>query len=169
MVQTLDYRDWNEPVIGLAYPLPAQHLAIAHVRGARRELAILSPRLDPLLFDQEELLDALRGLVRRERQARVRVLVSDTRAIVSRGHGMLSLARRLPSRIELRCLAEHPDWDGDTLMIRDRNGLLGLPGSPRDPGYYRPDDRARSVRALGRFEELWRVGTVDPEFRALSL
>jgi hypothetical protein len=100
---------------------------------------------------------------------RLQILVQDARSMVQRGHRLLKLARRLPSSVELRRLKEHPDWDGDTLLIRDRDSLLALPGSERDPGFYRPGDRARCASAIARFEELWRAGEVDPEFRALSL
>jgi hypothetical protein len=69
----------------------------------------------------------------------------------------------------MRKLREHPDWDGDTLVVRDRDGLLALPGSDTDPGFYRPGDRARCESVISRFDELWRAAEVDPEFRALSI
>jgi predicted GNAT family N-acyltransferase len=169
MHQLLDYRDWNDTIIRLRYPTPFDQLVVAQARLARRELAILSPDLDPRLFNREELTDALRRLAREERHARIRVVVMDARALVGRGHALLTLARRIPTKLSIRRLAEHPDWDGDTQVIRDRDSLLALPGTERDPGFYRPGDRARCETELGRFEELWRAGVVDPEFRALSL
>jgi len=169
MHQPLDYRDWNDTIVRLRYPTPFDQLVIAQARLARREIAILSPDLDKRLFHREELTDALRRLAREERQARIRVLVMDARALVGRGHALLSLARRIPTKLSIRRLTEHPDWDGDTQVLRDRDSLLALPGTERDPGFYRPGDRARCETELGRFEELWRAGVVDPEFRALSL
>ena len=169
MALQLDYRDWQESIVGLRYPSPFDQLVIAQGRLARRELCVLSPRLDPRLFEQEPFADALRALVRRERQARVRILVRDAREVVARGHALLTLARRVPTKIQLRRLAEHPDWRDDTAVIRDRDSLLAMPGGELDPGFYRPGDRARCESALGRFEELWRAGTMDAEFRALAL
>ena len=134
-----------------------------------RELRILSPVLDPRAFDQEALHSAIRALLRRGRMSQVKILVQDARAVTQRGHGLLSLARRLPSGIEMKKLAEHPDWNGDTQVIRDRDSLLALPGGELDPGFYRPEDRARCATAISRFEDLWRVGVEDPEFRSLSL
>jgi predicted GNAT family N-acyltransferase len=169
MYQELDYRDYDEPLLRLRYPQPFAQLAVAQARLARRELRILSPRLDGRVFDREEFEDAVRALLRQGRMCRLQILVQDARSMVQRGHRLLKLARRLPSSVELRRLKEHPDWDGDTLLIRDRDSLLALPGSERDPGFYRPGDRARCASAIARFEELWRAGEVDPEFRALSL
>jgi predicted GNAT family N-acyltransferase len=165
----LDYRDWNQPLTGVSYPLPFDQLAVAQARHAGREIRILSPKLDPRVFDQRDLGDALRRLLRHTRMSRVQILVQDARAITQRGHGLLQLARRLPSSVEMRRLAEHADWRGDTLMIRDRDSLLALPASETDPGFYRPNDRARCETALGRFDELWRAGVADPEFRSLAI
>jgi predicted GNAT family N-acyltransferase len=169
MLRDLDYRDWNETITRLGYPQPFAQLVIAQARLARRELRILSPGLDTRVFEDEQLFSALRGLLRRTRQAQVKILIADARALVERGHGLLSLARRLPSGMEMRCLAEHPDWNGDTLVLRDRDSVLAQPASESDPGSYRPGDRGRGQGAVARFEELWRAGSVDPNLRALSL
>ncbi|MFT7287971.1 MAG: hypothetical protein ACI87W_002086, partial [Halieaceae bacterium] len=66
-------------------------------------------------------------------------------------------------------LPEHPNWGGDTLVMRDRDSLLALPAGENNPGFYRPGERARCEKELARFDELWRAGQVDPEFRALSI
>lgn len=169
MYRELDYRDWAQALTGLTYPEPFAQLAVAQARLARRELRILSPKLDPRVFEQEDLLSGMRALLRRGRRSRVQILVQDARALTQRGHRLLNLARRLPSGIEIRRLAEHPDWNGDTQILRDRDSMLALPGDQRAPAFYRPGDRARCTTAINRFEDLWRVGAVDPEFRALSL
>lgn len=165
----LDYCDWNEAVSGLRYPQPFDQLVIAQARLARRELRILSPQLDPRVFGQEALESSLRKFLRQGAATKVNILVEDARALVSRGHRLLQLARRLPSSVEIRRLAEHPDWNGDTLVLRDRRGMLALPASETDPAFYRPDDRPRCEAELARFEDLWRVASIDPEFRALSI
>lgn len=165
----LDYRDWNEPVPQVPYPQPFAQLVVAQARLARRELAVLSPRLERIIFEQEDLDVALRTLMRGSRESRIRLLVRDARPLVEHSHRLLQLARRVPSNVELRRLAEHPEWDGETQVLRDRSGFLTHPGGAGSPGYYQPDDRGRTRNALSRFEELWRCSTVDPEFRSLSL
>lgn len=169
MHMALDYRNHAEALSGVRYPQPFAQLAVAQARVARREIRILSPTLDPRVFEQDDLLSALRALLRRGRLSKVQIIVGDARSITQRGHRLLNLARRLPSGIEIRRLAEHPDWNGDTQIICDRDSLLALPGDMSAPGFYRPDDRARCATAIGRFEDLWRASVTDPEFRALSL
>lgn len=166
---SLDYRDWNEPIPHLQYPRPFSELVVAQARLARRELRILSPRLDNRVFDQEDLVSAIRLFLRGGNLSHVQILVQDARAIVQRGHRLLALSRRLPSRIEIHRLGEHPQWNDDTLVLRDRDSVLELPGEGADAGFYRPQNRPRAEAAINRFDELWRLGQIDPEFRALSL
>ena len=170
MRRDLDYSRWNEPLPRIGYPRPVDQLVLAQASLAVRELRILSPRLDARLFDREALNTALHALLWRSRMSRIKILVRDARALAERGHRLLNLARRLPTGIEMRCLREpHPDWPDDTLILRDRDSVLALPASEDDPGFYRPRDRAQAALAVERFEELWRAGDADPEFRALTL
>ena len=166
---SLDYRQWNEPILHLRHPQPFGELVVAQANFARRELRILSPTLDNRVFDDEDLVSAIRLFLRGGNLSHVRVLVQDARGIVQRGHRLLALCRRLPSRMEIRRLTEHPQWSDQTLVIRDRDSVLELPGSDADAGFYRPEDRPRSEASVNLFDELWRLGQIDPEFRALSL
>lgn len=169
MLRVLDFRDWSEEIKHASYPSPLDQLVIALARGARRDLAILSPVLDAQLFESPDLLNAVRRLIRSEQHARVRILVSDARELVRQGRGLINLARRAPSKVMFRTLKEHPDWSGDTLVLRDRGGVLGYSGDGRVPGFFRPADRASCASALDRFEDLWKAGVDSPEFRNLSL
>ena len=67
----------------------------------------------------------------------------------------------------MRVLREHPEWNGASQVLRDRDALLSHPGGEGNPGSYLPGDRGRCESALTRFEDLWRSGVVDPELRAL--
>ncbi|MEQ8517142.1 MAG: GNAT family N-acetyltransferase, partial [Chromatocurvus sp.] len=90
-------------------------------------------------------------------------------AVTSRGHRLLSLARRLPSSVHLRHLPEHPDWRGHSSVIRDRDGVLSVKAEDRDNGYFRVDDRPAGSRESDAFGELWRHGVLHPGFRSLHL
>ena len=169
MRRELDYTRCRVDVVAVAYPRPFAELALRLAGSARRYLDILSPALDPQVFDRGDLVSAISALVRQARDARVRILVSDARAVTSRGHRLLSLSRRLPSSVHLRHLPEHPDWRGHTSVIRDRDGLLCAPSDDPARGYFRIDDRADATRESDAFGELWRYGVVHPGFRNLHL
>jgi predicted GNAT family N-acyltransferase len=154
---------------GVSYPHPFDDLAVELVASASRQISILSPTLDNEVFDRRELSEALAALARRGRESLVRILVRDARPIVQRGHRLLQLARRLPSSVRLQKLAEHPDWKGETIVIRDRDGVLYKPGDADHEGFYEPDSRASTQKHADLFEELWRHSTQDVEFRSFSL
>ncbi len=154
---------------GVNYPQPFDDLAVELVESASRHICILSPNLDHDVFDRRELSEALAALARRGRESLVRILVSDARPIVQRGHRLLQLARRLPSSVKLQRIAEHPDWNGQTFVLRDRDGVLYKPGDADHEGFYEPDSRASAQKHADLFEELWRHSAEDIEFRSFSL
>lgn len=154
---------------GVQYPEPFDELLVKLCSSAVRQLSILSPRLDHAVFDRPELVAALSALVRSSRQTQVRILVNDSRAVVARGHRLLVLARRLPSSVKLHSLARHPDWNGQTVVVRDRDGVLYKPGDSDHEAFYEPDSRASTQAHLELFDDLWRLSAQDPELRALSL
>lgn len=159
----------QEFIQGVAYPHPFDDLAVSLADSASRYICIMSPRLDRAAFDRDELATALSALARSSRQTEVRILVADTRGLVGRGHRLLELARRMPSLVQIRRLSEHPDWNGQTIVIRDRDGVLYKPGGPGHDGFYEPDSRASTRQHLELFEELWRYSVADPELRTLSV
>jgi hypothetical protein len=154
---------------GVAYPHPFDSLAVELCRTASRYICILSPRLDHAAFDNTELAQALSALARSSRQTQVRILLSDSRGLVGRGHSLLQLARRIPTSMQIQKLAEHPDWSGETIVIRDRDGVLYKPGGSDHEGFYEPGSRASAQKHLELFDELWRHSAQDIELRSLSL
>jgi predicted GNAT family N-acyltransferase len=170
MCCVLDYREHDRPLPGIGWPQPFAQLVVAQARLARREVHILSPTLDAVVFGDPDLCSAITRLLRRAgRRARVRILVQDVRALVAGHHALVELARRLPTGISIRCLPEHPEWDGETLVVRDRDSLLRRPADAASPGSYRPGDRARAEQALARFEALWSSAHESPEMRRMAL
>jgi hypothetical protein len=159
----------SEFVTGVHYPQPFDQLVVELALSAARQVCILSPRLDGEVFDRGELVAALGALVRSSRQTQVRILISDSRGLVARGHRLLNLARRLPSSVHIHKLPEHPDWKGQTVVIRDHTGVLYKPGDSDHEGFYEPDSRASTQQHLELFEDLWRHSSQDPELRSLAL
>ena len=156
-------------VTGIDYPRPFDEYAVSLCENASRYICILSPQLDHAAFDNGKLVDALSALARRSRQTQVRILISDSRPLVTRGHQLLQLARRLPSTVRIRKLAEHPNWNNETVVIKDRDGVLYKPGGSEHDAFYEPNSRASTHRHLELFDELWRFSVEDAELRALHI
>lgn len=168
-MSTDDRSDNSGFTTGVRFPQPFADYLVTLCESAARHITIMSPRLDAAAFDRAELADALSALARRSRQTQIRILVQDPRDMVTRGHRLLTLARRLPSTVKLQVLAEHPDWRGQTVATRDRNGVLYHPHDGDDAGFYEPDSRASTARHLELFDNLWRYSVQDPQLRSLHL
>ena len=159
----------NEFATGIDYPCPFDRYAISLCESAARHICIQSPTLDHAAFDNAELAGALSALARRSRQAEVRILISDPRSILGRGHRILQVARRLPSVVKIRKLTEHPQWNNETVVIRDRDGVLYKPGGSEHMAFYEPASRASTAQHLELFNELWRYSVEDAELRSLHI
>ena len=159
----------DEFLTGVEYPHPFDELAVELCANASRSVCILSPELDREAFDNPALVDVLSALARHSRQTDVRILVQNAGKLVGRGHRLLQLSRRLPSTVRIQRLAEHPDWNGETIVIRDRDGVLYKPGDADHEGFYEPNSRASTQHHADLFEDLWRHSVEDTEFRAFSL
>ena len=151
------------------YPHPFDSKVVELCSSASRYVSILSPRLDHAVFDQQALSSALSTLARGTRQSEVRILVADSRGLMGRGHRLLALARRIPSLVQIRKIEDHPDWNGQTVIIRDRDGVLYQSGGAEHEGFYEPDSRVAAEKHLELFNELWRYSVQDPELRTLSV
>lgn len=159
----------KEYLNGIEYPHPFDEHVVTLCHSASRYINIVSPGLDHAVFDNDDLLSALSNLARSSRQTRVRILISDKRALVSRGHRLLGLYRRLPSSVQLQLIADHPDWNGETFVVRDHSGVLYKPAGSEHHAFLEPESRASAARYLGLFDDLWRFSAEDQDLRVLSV
>lgn len=163
-----DGLDYDTPHYGVKSPTPYKELLLALCSSASRYVKIISPHLDHLVFDSAELADALSALARSSSHSRVEILISDSRPIIQNGHRLLNLTRRLPSKVFIRKLADHPEMTGETVVLRDMNGVLFMPGDD-GLGFYDPDSRSSTQPFIDKFESLWQRAQTDSEFRRLGL
>ena len=66
-------------------------------RCAERSLVILTPDLEPEIYDHDEFLEALKKFILARSFARVRVLISDPMRAMKSGNQFVSMGRRLNS------------------------------------------------------------------------
>ena len=143
----------------------ARERLLAMLSETSRHVDILSPQLEPLLLDDDEVMTALVRLARRGHNTRIRVLLAELRPVLESGHRLLALGRRLSTAVTVRVLSEHSEWNGETAAICDRReGLLLNLSEHR----FRPLDTAPDgMREAERFDRLWLAGETSPELRQL--
>lgn len=135
--------------------------ALSMARQASRSIDIVSRRLDPQMYDNEEFCQAVSRLVTGSRRARVRVMLREIEPVTKHGHRLLNLAHRLSTFIEMRVPApEFDDYNG-ALLIVDGAGYIERKLSSRFEASVNFND-ARTARELGRqFEEMWQTAVPD--------
>lgn len=143
--------------------------ALALTQQARRSLCIFTPDLEPWLYDHNGIREACCKLLLAHPQNRVRILLRDSGRAVREGHRLLSLARRLPSNMQIRKL--RPDYAGEEIafLLADDRGLLLRPESDQYAGYALYNAPARARQHQAQFEQAWACSVPDPDLRSFLL
>lgn len=138
---------------------------------ARREVYVLSPDFEPERFNNMEFRDALSAFMRSSRHTDTRILIGDPTIAVRWGHKVVSLAKRMTSKLQIRQLPEE-DFQGlqneawivaDDICLLRRDGMNGYQGSLASRAI------PHAQRASQRFLELWERAAEIPDFRNLHL
>jgi hypothetical protein len=143
--------------------------AVIIAASAKRSLAILTPDLEPGIYDHEDFLDVAKRLVLAKRYARIRMLVTDPAKALRNGNRFVGVARRLNTYIDLR--NAHKDYQGhrEALLIADDHGLLYRVDAGRWEGIADSYDPVVTRRYLALFDAIWNVSEPGPEFREVKV
>lgn len=142
--------------------------AVAIASTARRSLAILTPDLEPGIYDNEPFLDVAKQLVLSKRYAKIRVVVTEPGRAIRNGNRFVGVARRLNTYIELR--NAHKDYLGhrEAFLIADECALLYRVDASRWEGIADSYDPVITRRYIEFFDNVWNISEPGPEFRDLS-
>ena len=98
--------------------------AVAMIRQAQRSLVIFSRDLDGKIFDDTQLVGAVKDLVLRSRHSQVRIITRDISRIISRGHRLVDLYRRLPTYMDIRLPAKEHESYNSAFLVVDKTGVI---------------------------------------------
>ena len=139
------------------------------IHSARHELCIYTRDLEPPLYDEHALIEAIRHVALSGRGAYVRVLVQDTGRAVRDGHRLLDLAQRLSSIVHLRRPGLEDQQYPSAFLLTDNGGYFFRTFGDRFEGegdlYYPP----RRDELKRYFDEAWERAEQPQELRRLSL
>ncbi len=143
--------------------------ALALVRSARRRIDILSHDLEPALYDQAPFLEAVQAFSTGSHRRQVRILLRDNALAQGRGHRLLELARRLPSRIAIHRPAGEDDERHDAFLVVDADRLLHRPIHALYQGEAVYGDRRRAGALAAEFDGMWGRSRGDSDLRRLDI
>jgi hypothetical protein len=147
----------------------ARTLALELCQQAQREICFFGNRLDPVLFDNNEFVDALSDFARRSKHTQVKFVVHDTRQNTADGHLLIPLAQRLTSHIHIHKTPEKHQNLTQMFMLVDQNGYLYCPSHTRHRGRTSFDDALEVRRLRKTFDNLWDHSTPDSNIRRLGI
>lgn len=136
---------------------------------AQRGLAILTPDLEPGIYDSEPFLEIAKRLVLSKRYARIRVLISDPARTVKNGNRLVSLGRRLNTYIEFRNLHQDYSEHREAFLLADDRALLYRADGSRWEGIADRDEGQVARRYLELFDEIWSASETAKEIRQLRV
>ena len=123
---------------------------------AKRSITILTPDLEPGIYDSPEFLEAVKRLVLAKRYARVRVLISEPDRTVRNGNRLIALGRRLNTHLDFRNL--HEDYRGKlsgAYIIADDSAVLYRVNGRGHDGIMGSIEPAIARQHLNEFEKPW--------------
>jgi hypothetical protein len=115
------------------------------------------------------VVDAVSRFARSSASANVRILIRDTGLIVSRGHRLVELARRLDGHIQLRRLPEDQTGGDETFAVWDGRAYYFMPDFRDYSALADAYDPVQAERLTGAFEAMWARSAPDPELRVLRI
>lgn len=159
----------NSPVITLSTAEQFQSMTVELAGSAQRQISICAYDLEPAMYGSPAFIEAVLTLIKRSRQARVRILAADTKRMVENGHPILRLLRRADEQCQIKKYQVEPDAITPAYFICDDHSMIRRQDATIYKGFCYRDDRARITNQQEEFDERWALATDDPNLRQLSL
>lgn len=143
---------------------------LALVQAARRELWIYTRDLEPALYAQPAVVEALKQYAIAGRGGTVHVLLQEPATVQGGGHPLLALAQRMSSVFQFRTPADPVDQQyPSAFLANDRDGYLFRLLGSRFEGDWSPAQPARARQLAEQFGRVWERSRPCTELRVLGL
>jgi phosphatidylserine/phosphatidylglycerophosphate/cardiolipin synthase-like enzyme len=143
--------------------------ALRLISQAHRTIHVFSRDLEPRVFDDAAITDALSALARRHRSSHVRLLVADVGAPQRSGHRWLELVQKLSSKIDVRVVHDDHQHHPFCFLIADQSGLLYRSNATEYDGEVHFHAPLMCLEKLKFFDEVWQISRPASELRRLFI
>ena len=151
----MDESDNSEPLILTSFE-EVRAAVVKVAASAKRSITIMTPDLEPGIYDHDDFLEVVKRLVLAKRYARVRVLVTNPQRTVRNGNRLIALGRRLNTFIDFRNLHEKYRTEvHDAYIIADESAVLYRTNGRRFDGIMGKSEPAIAQQHLEAFEQPW--------------
>jgi hypothetical protein len=140
------------------------------ILGAIGRVYIVTQRLEPELYNDEDIRQHLTRLATINRNTDIRIIAHDTRVAANQGHSLIQLAQKLPSfsQIRITVTPAHQNFR-ESWLIADDSAYMRIRSPERFEGYYEIDNKLECRSYYDTFIEMWEACEPDQNTRRLSL
>jgi len=139
------------------------------VEQGQMSLRLFTPNLDPRIFDTNEFVEAVKNLALASTYSKVYILILNPTTVVSHGHRIVELARKISSHIFIHRAAEEDQTRVDSFMIVDEVGFIRRPHADRYEGSVEFNNPGEARLLTKEFKNAWERSVPEPELRRLHL
>ncbi len=137
--------------------------------SAQKDVVILSRQLDPLIYSKEDFIENASEFIRRNKTAKIRVLIHDTQAVVKNNHRVLNLSQRVSSKIEIRTICNDYAQFNQAFVVVDSMGYILNQKADLYEAEVNFCDYERSKELVETFKSIWELSQQDSEIRRLCI
>ncbi len=151
----------------------SRHALLDLLGNLQRTVRLYTPLVRPDLYDDAEVLAAIRNRIVSQPKVRFQLLLPPAREWRSDCPGLVRLGERLTSALLLHTLDREdvPDQSelGQAFAIADDRALLRFSDPRRLIGHYEPQPSERMKELLELFHRLWSRSQPDPYLQRLGI
>ena len=171
-----DQADFSNLILGTDHPVhevdtseAVSRACVALISQASREVVIMTRDLDPKVFDDSEIILAMREFLLSSRRVRLRILVKQPETVARRGHRLVELTQRLTSFAEIRVPAAEFSSHNTAYVVVDGQGIVYRGFADRFDASISFNDRNLAREKLHEFDEMWQTSVEATSLRRISL
>ena len=137
---------------------------------AKREMRILTHQLNPLFYGEESTAELISELARHSRFSDLRILIYDTKPLHGKRHPLISLAQRLPSKLQIKKCTLTPKSKDEAFITFDQQMLIYFNAESTCYGFANFNAKAEAKNYEEEFNYLWQSHSQDDEnFKILNI
>lgn len=141
---------------------------VKSIENSESQIRLYSDQLDPELFDNTDLADALSHFVNTSRHHDCQILIEDVSVAIKTRHALVQKCKRMPSRLPVRMIAKNTQPPYSLLFLADKHTYLVIDRNAEGIFYYHEAD-AVSVKSLKEdFDHHWQQSREIADMRVLG-
>ena len=144
---------------------------ISMLEQARHSISIFTQDLEPEIYNNKKIEQAIFHLAKRHPNTQVRILVQDSKRSVQNGHCLIRLAQQLTSSVFIHNPSRKHNNEQSAFVVVDQMGLIyRASATDRD---YKAKINFKSPRLavsqIERFNDIWEHSSPDMQTRRIYM